>query len=86
MFRSKVAKKLKIRLNGSFFSGPEASGSWSPDRPSPFEKIRVLDPTPDKRIIHDGLAELIRVFPELEGIKVDYAWPDGLIPHRIWCR
>ncbi|MDJ0090019.1 NAD(P)/FAD-dependent oxidoreductase [Pantoea allii] len=74
MYRSKVAKKLKVRLNSSFFSGPEAAGSWHHDSRSPFEKIRVLDPNPDNSIIRNGLAELTRLFPELNGIKVDYAW------------
>lgn len=74
MYRSKLAKKLKFRLNGSFFSGPEASGSWAFDGVSPFEKIRVLDPAPDAQILREAIAEIERELPELRGIAVDHAW------------
>lgn len=74
MYRSKVAKKLKFRLNGSFFNGPEAAGKWEFDRVSPFEKIRVLDPAADPQIIRLALAEIERQFPILKGIGVDHAW------------
>jgi len=74
MYRSKIAKKLKLRLNGSFFNGPEAAGRWSNDAVSPFEKIRVLDPEPDRQILNEALGILVRAFPALEGIKIDHAW------------
>lgn len=74
MYRSKIAKKLKLRLNGSFFNGPEAAGRWSNDGVSPFEKIRVLDPAPDRQILNEALGSLVRAFPALEGIKIDHAW------------
>jgi len=74
MYRSKIAKKLKLRLNGSFFNGPEAAGRWSNDSVSPFEKLRVLDPEPDRQILNEALGILVRAFPALEGIKIDHAW------------
>lgn len=74
MFRSKIAKKLKFRLNGSFFNGPEAAGSWKRDGVTPFEKIRVLDPAPDRQIVADALSKLVEAFPALAGIGVDRAW------------
>ncbi|MDT0176694.1 FAD-binding oxidoreductase [Enterobacter sp. BRE11] len=74
MYRSKIAKKLKLRLNGSFFNGPEAAGRWSNDGVSPFEKIRVLDPAPDRQILNEALRSLVKAFPALEGIKIDHAW------------
>lgn len=74
MYRSKIAKKLKLRLNGSFFNGPEAAGRWSNDGVSPFEKIRVLDPAPDRQILNEALGSLVKAFPALEGIKIDHGW------------
>lgn len=74
MYRSKIAKKLKLRLNGSFFNGPEAAGRWSDDGVSPFEKIRVLDPKPDRQILDEALRTLVSAFPELKGIAIDHAW------------
>lgn len=74
MYRSKLAKKLKIRLNSSFFDGPEAAGSWSFDGLSPFEKHRVLDPIPDGEILQLAIAEIEREFTALKGIKVESSW------------
>ena len=74
MYRSKIAKKLKVRLNGSFFNGPEAAGSWSNQGISPFEKIRTLDPAPDQQIVQEALQALVQMYPALNGIKVDHAW------------
>ncbi|KAB8313116.1 FAD-binding oxidoreductase [Erwinia endophytica] len=74
MYRSNIAKQLKVRLNGSFFSGPEAAGTWSNDQVSPFEKIRVLDPAPDKQILREALQTLVELFPDLKGIAIDHAW------------
>lgn len=74
MYRSKIAKKLKIRLNGSFFNGPEAAGIWRNDSRSPFEKIRVLDPEPDREILREAMQTLVEAFPALKGIAIDRAW------------
>jgi len=74
MYRSKVAKKLKFRINSSFFNGPEAAGYWAFDQISPVEKIRVLDPAADAQILRLALAEIERAFPALKGIAVDHAW------------
>jgi glycine/D-amino acid oxidase-like deaminating enzyme len=74
MFRSKIAKKLKMRINGSFFNGPEAAGSWSNQGISPFEKIRTLDPAADNGIVQEAMQALVKLYPELNGINVDHAW------------
>jgi glycine/D-amino acid oxidase-like deaminating enzyme len=78
MYRAKVAKKLKIRVGRSFFSGPEAWGSWELDGISPFEKIRTLDPAPDKYMIKMAITNLIAEFPAFADVKVTNAWA-GLI-------
>jgi glycine/D-amino acid oxidase-like deaminating enzyme len=78
MFRAKLAKKLKVRLGASFFNGPEALGSWQMDEASPFEKIRVLDPRPDKEFLNLAIDRAVREFPSLAGLKVTNAWA-GLI-------
>lgn len=78
MYRAKLAKKLKIRIGRSFFSGPEALGSWTLDQVSPFEKMRILDPAPDREFLAMAIERLTREFPLLAGIKVAHAWA-GLI-------
>lgn len=74
MYRAKLAKKLKYRINSSFWNGPEAAGTWRNDGPSPFEAIRVLDPAPDRDIVNTALSNIAREFPALRGVKVAAAW------------
>ena len=74
MYRSKIAKKLKYRLNGSFWNGPEAWGGWDNDQVSPFEKIRILDPAPDAQLVKQALITAVKEFPALGGIGVARSW------------
>jgi glycine/D-amino acid oxidase-like deaminating enzyme len=74
MYRAKLAKKLKYRINSSFWNGPEAAGRWHNDQVSPFEKIRVLDPTPDRELVKIALRNLGREFPTLQDLKVAASW------------
>ena len=78
VYRAKLAKKLKIRIGSSFFNGPEAAGSWEMDQASPFERIRVLDPAPDRELLGAALANLIKEFPAFQGVQVAQSWA-GLI-------
>ncbi|MCY6379373.1 NAD(P)/FAD-dependent oxidoreductase [Hoeflea prorocentri] len=74
MYRKRVAKKIKYRLNHSFLNGPEAWGSWLNDETSPFEKVRVLDPAPDLQLVKRALAAALSEFPALNGIRVERSW------------
>lgn len=74
MYRAKVAKKLKYRINSSFWNGPEAFGSWQNDQVSPFEKIRVLDPPADDGLVKIALENLAREFPVLKNAKLAATW------------
>lgn len=74
LYRSKVAKKLKYRLNSSFWNGPEAWGNWNNDEVSPFEKVRILDPDPDAELVALAIENLKKEFPALAGIQVAAAW------------
>ena len=48
------------------------------DRPSPYEKVRVLDPAPDPRFNRDALTSLARLFPAFARANVVQEWA-GLI-------
>lgn len=74
MYRAKLAKKLKYRIDSSFWNGPEGFGSWTNDSVSPFEKTRVLDPAPDADLVKLAIRNLSEEFPALKGIKVEAAW------------
>ncbi|KNH10065.1 putative FAD dependent oxidoreductase [Candidatus Burkholderia brachyanthoides] len=74
MFRSKLKKKLKIRVGSSFFHGPEANATWNDGDITPFEKNRVLDPRPDVEWLERSLYNVASVFPELSGLRIAHAW------------
>lgn len=74
MYRAKLAKKLKYRLNSYCWNGPEAFGSWTNDQVSPFERIRTLDPAPDSELVGRAIESLVREFPALQGITVAASW------------
>ena len=78
MMRANIAKKMKYRINSRFWNGPDAWGGWDFDKISPFEKIRVMDPAPDKALAEQALRSLVADFPALQGIAVAAAWA-GLI-------
>ncbi|KFF49312.1 D-amino acid oxidase [Gammaproteobacteria bacterium MFB021] len=73
-YRSKLAKKLQIRVGRSFFSGPEAAGRWAFDEISPFERQRILDPMPDLALARATLAALHAEYPALKGVHLARAW------------
>jgi glycine/D-amino acid oxidase-like deaminating enzyme len=74
LFRSNLAKKLKIRIGRSFFNGPDAISDWNEDERSPFEEMRVLDPLPDNEWIKVALEKVTTTLPELKGIRVIQTW------------
>ncbi|MCK5931970.1 MAG: FAD-binding oxidoreductase [Fulvimarina manganoxydans] len=78
MMRAKIGKKLKYRLNGRFFNGPDALGGWDFDKISPFEKIRIMDPAPQKDLVKEAIDSLVADFPVFKGIEVAASWA-GLI-------
>jgi glycine/D-amino acid oxidase-like deaminating enzyme len=67
-------KGLTFAIGRQFFEGPEALTRWRADSVSPFERIRVLDPTPERRLIDKGLKRLKEAYPQLAGLKVAQAW------------
>jgi glycine/D-amino acid oxidase-like deaminating enzyme len=71
----KRRKNLQIRVGRSFFQGPEAIvGKWSFDKPTPFERMRVLDPEPNTAIVDDALRTVVAAYPALEGIGMARIW------------
>lgn len=78
MMKAKIAKKIRYRLNGQFFNGPDAWGSWDFDKTSPFEKIRIMDPAPQKDLVDEAIRALVADFPVFKGIGVAASWA-GLI-------
>ena len=66
-------------------SGHEALSRWRLDRPTPMERMRILDPQPDAATISLTHARAIELFPALKERKIANAWagyvdstPDGV--------
>lgn len=77
--------KLSFTLSRQFRNGPDAIRQWDADSISPFERVRVLDPAPDPRLLRRGMAELAQTYPQLAGLGIAHAWggmvdctPDGI--------
>ncbi|MGE4406684.1 NAD(P)/FAD-dependent oxidoreductase [Pseudomonas sp.] len=71
-------RELRVRLGRQFIDEWRLPTRWSPDRPSPFEALRVLDPQPDLAILAEARRALCRHFPFFEGLQVSQAWAGAM--------
>lgn len=56
---------------------PDAWGTprhWAPDRESPFERMRVLNPAPNMRKLREVAAAFGQMFPQLGPVRLTSAW------------
>lgn len=63
----------KIRAGVSFF-GPLGRHRWTMDQASPFEAVRVMDPTPDARLLEHVLRAAKELYPQLAGARMVESW------------
>lgn len=66
-------------------SGHETLARWRLDRPTPMERMRVLDPTPDSATVRLTHKRALELLPELSKTRISAAWagyidstPDGV--------
>ncbi|RAZ80706.1 NAD(P)/FAD-dependent oxidoreductase [Mesorhizobium atlanticum] len=66
-------------------SGHETLKRWRLDRPTPMERMRILDPTPDQSTIRLTHARALELLPDLRKTRISAAWagyidstPDGV--------
>ncbi|WP_132552266.1 FAD-dependent oxidoreductase [Rhizobium azibense] len=71
---SNDARPSRSASGRSFFQGPETLGRWHLDRPTPFERIRVLDPAPDMRMMATIMARIKALFPAVADAGVVSSW------------
>ncbi len=68
-------KLVELRFGRSFLEGPDAlHGKWSFDKPTAFERMRVLDPRPKTSIVEPTLQAIVATYPELAGIRAARVW------------
>ena len=73
MFMKRL-KAVEIGIGRSFFEGPDSLRRWHLDRPTPFERIRVLDPAPDKRMLATIMTRVEALFPTVANAGVVSSW------------
>jgi len=70
----KRLKAVEIGIGRSFFDGPESMRGWRLDQPTPFERIRVLDPAPDQRMLTKIKTRVATMFPGVADVGVVSTW------------
>ncbi len=65
---------LRVRFGKEFFDELSIPKRWSLDGQSPFEKTRILNPEPSKRVLKGIRKNLDRMFPQMAGVKIVEAW------------
>ncbi len=70
--------EMKLRVGRSFLDELTMSASWTADRPTPFERTRVLDPRPDHGVLNQVLRDAVELFPQLREVRPVERWA-GLI-------
>ncbi len=69
---------LRITLGKHFIDDLKLARRWSTQKPSPFEKIRTMDPPHNAGLNSEALSNLKRAWPMFEQAQIDEAWA-GLI-------
>ena len=71
---AKEIKVLRLRFGKDFFDELAMPTRWALDEPSPFEKVRVLDPEPSHSVMKGIRRNLYEVFPRLAGVEIVESW------------
>ena len=76
---------LRLRIGGRFLEEWQVPRHWSLDAPSPFERVRTLDPEPYQPILDQARQHVTAAFPAFRDMKVAESWggmidvtPDGV--------
>ena len=64
-------KKMKLSIDGRFFRELIQNTRWPLDAESPFERMRILDPPPDLKLLYEVLAGLKELFPALKDLQAE---------------
>jgi glycine/D-amino acid oxidase-like deaminating enzyme len=65
---------LKLRLGRPFLDELTTGAAWPEDRPSPFERARVLDPVPDHALLDQVMRDAAALFPQLAALRPLERW------------
>jgi glycine/D-amino acid oxidase-like deaminating enzyme len=76
--RRSMQGDIKLRLGERFFTELMTPRRWKLDGKSPFEDVRILDPSPDTRLLKQAKATLAATFPAFANVEMVESWA-GLI-------
>jgi glycine/D-amino acid oxidase-like deaminating enzyme len=65
---------LRLSIGRDFFDELSVPTRWSLDEESPFERLRVLNPSPNQKIIRKIRQNLGEIFPDLAEIAIVESW------------
>ena len=65
---------LRLSIGSDFFDEMKMSKQWKLDEASPFERTRVLNPSPNKAVIREIESNLGVIYPELKDAKIIECW------------
>jgi glycine/D-amino acid oxidase-like deaminating enzyme len=65
---------LKPRVNAQSWRELRWLRRWPLDRPSPFERLRVLDPAPNKALNREAHHAMVRLYPQFRGVPIVQEW------------
>ena len=72
------SSNVRLRLTGRFLEEWRTKRSWSLDEETPFERMRIYDPVPTKKVLDEATDTITKAFPAFTGMQVAQAW-GGLI-------
>jgi glycine/D-amino acid oxidase-like deaminating enzyme len=70
----KEASAMKPRLNAQSWRELTGPRHWPLDRPSPFEKTRVLDPAPNRALNQEAWSAMVRLYPQFGAVPIVQQW------------
>ncbi len=65
---------MRLSIGREFFEEWSTPATWDLASETEFERVRVLNPEPDPRIVESIRNNLLAVFPQLEGIEIAESW------------
>ncbi|RWR09122.1 NAD(P)/FAD-dependent oxidoreductase [Paenirhodobacter populi] len=67
-------RELRLRIGPDFVQELRMPRHWTGDAPTPFERIRTLDPAPTRPFIRKALENLRQAFPAFAQARVVQEW------------
>jgi glycine/D-amino acid oxidase-like deaminating enzyme len=65
---------IRPRLNAQCWRELFGPRRWPLDRPSPFERARVLDPAPNRTLNREAWEAMVRLYPQFRGVPIVQEW------------